>query len=91
MIDERQPERQPDERPTKEFRLDLADRQSRTWSRLRQYLQERQTSLRRRNDDPNLDPVKTALLRGELHGIASLLALETPPDPALVADEEQPL
>lgn len=71
-----------------DFRLDSVDISSRTWSKLKKHLRARQELLRARNDDPNLDPTKTALLRGELRAIRNLLALESP-DPTMVADEEQ--
>jgi len=71
-----------------EFRLDRIDLTSPTWSKLKKHLQAVQHKLRTRLEDPNLDPVQTALIRGELRRIRNLLALDSP-DPAMVADEEQ--
>jgi len=73
-----------------EFRLDRVDLTSQTWSKLKKHLQGAQHKLRVRLEDPNLDPMQTALLRGELRRIRNLLALDSP-DPAMVADEEQGL
>jgi hypothetical protein len=69
-----------------EFRLDRIDLTSQTWSKLKKHLQAARETLRTRLEAPNLDPVQTALLRGELRRIRVLLALDSP-DPAMVADE----
>jgi aminoglycoside phosphotransferase (APT) family kinase protein len=71
-----------------EFRLDRVDLTSQTWSKLKKHLQATQHKLRVRLEEPNLDPMQTALLRGELRRIRNLLALDSP-DPTMVADEEQ--
>jgi hypothetical protein len=72
-----------------EFRLDLSDRQSPTWVKLKKHLQDRRDVLRRKNDNPNLDLTQTAVLRGSLREISNLLALGEPGPGLMVADEEQ--
>lgn len=69
-----------------EFRLDLNDRNSPTWAKLKRHLEAQIEKLRAQNDN-DLDPVKTAKLRGRIAGLKNLLALGSP-DPAMVADEE---
>lgn len=65
------------------------DLQSPTWTKLRRHLEARRETLRRKNDNPNLDSVQTALLRGELRAVLNLLALGSPGPGDVVADEEQ--
>lgn len=68
-----------------EFRLDLNERQSPAWARLRRHMEAKLEQLRRQNDN-DLDPIKTARLRGSIGTLKNLLALGSP-DPAMVADE----
>jgi hypothetical protein len=70
-----------------QFRLDLNDRHSPTWAKLRRHLEARITEKLRRQNDNDMDPMKTAKLRGQIRSLKNLLALGSP-DPAMVADEE---
>ena len=79
---------EPDEGlPQKAPRLTREDIGSQTWKRLRAILLERQERLRAKNDSVDLDPIGTALIRGELRNLKNLLALEKNPAPAVVANE----
>ena len=69
--------------------LTPGDLHSATWKKLARHLQERQQVLRARNDNPKLDPLATAALRGELRVIRNLLALGNQTR-RVVADEELP-
>jgi hypothetical protein len=66
--------------------LNAADLQSAAWAKLRKYIDARIASLRAKNDG-DLDPFKTARLRGELVALKNLLTLAQPA-PKDVADEE---
>lgn len=46
-----------------------------TWGRLTQLLQDRLLELREFNDMPVNDPIKTALIRGQISEVKRLLAL----------------
>lgn len=48
------------------------------WKKIKKHYQSRLESLRLRNDG-DLDPIKTAEIRGEIKGIKLLLGLENPP------------
>lgn len=65
--------------------LNLNDRQSPTWRKLKNYCETRLTELRARNDS-DLDALATAKLRGEIKATANLLALGDQ-DPTMEADE----
>lgn len=69
--------------------LTKADLQSPTWLKLKKHMELCQQKLRTKNDSLALDVQATAALRGELRGLKNLLALGQP-NPAMVADEEQP-
>lgn len=73
--------------PKKKRLFDLNDRNSPTWRKLREHLQEKLQSLRARNDS-DLDAIATAKLRGEIRAIRNTLALGEIPTPAEEADEE---
>lgn len=77
--------------PPKEpaFRLDRLDLDSRTWKRLRAHLEGQLHKARRQNDN-DIDPIRTAKLRGRILVIKDLLALGDPQPRQVVADEEQP-
>ncbi len=66
--------------------LDLSDRQSPTWRKLKNHFETRLAELRARNDN-DLDVLTTAKLRGEVRVYKELLALGDQ-DPALEADED---
>lgn len=76
-----------DTAPNEKRLLDLNDRNSPTWRKLRDHLQDRLQSLRARNDS-DLDPIQTAKLRGEIKAIRNTLALGEIPAPAEEANEE---
>ena len=70
-----------------QFRLlDLNDRQSPTWRKLRDHFEQRLQELREKNDN-DLGELATAKLRGQLAEIRYLLALGDQ-DPATEANEE---
>jgi hypothetical protein len=60
-----------------QFRLELNDRHSPTWAKLRRHLEARITELRRQNDS-DADPMKTAKLRGRIAELKGLLSLGNP-------------
>ncbi len=66
--------------------LDLSDRQSATWRKLKKHFETRLAEMRARNDN-DLDVLTTAKLRGEVRVYKELLALGDQ-DPALEADED---
>lgn len=63
------------------------DKQSSLWRKLKDRAEHDLDALRKRNDAPN-DEVTTALLRGRIHQIKELLALDKPV-PEKVADEDE--
>lgn len=65
--------------------LDESDRQSPTWKKIMAYYEARATKLRRDNDK-NLDEVRTARLRGRIEETKHVLALDKPA-PVLEADD----
>lgn len=68
---------EPAEKPD-EFRLTTSDTQQPVWKKLRTHYEARLATLRARNDNTALDPVKTAALRGEIAAVRSFLALDQP-------------
>lgn len=62
--------------------LDEEHRRGATWAVLKKYLNERIDALRRENDG-ELDPVKTARLRGRIAEAKAILALGEPKPKAL--------
>jgi hypothetical protein len=62
----------------------LIDVNSRTWKELAAYLSQRLASCREKNDNGKLDPLATAMLRGEIAAVKDLLAL-----PSRVAQVER--
>ncbi len=65
--------------------LDLSDRQSATWRKLKKHFETRLAEMRARNDN-DLDVLTTAKLRGSVAVIKELLALGDQ-DPTMEADE----
>ena len=65
--------------------LDLNDRQSPTWRKLRKHFEARLAELRAKNDN-DLSELATAKLRGQIRMVGELLALGDQ-DPAMEADE----
>ena len=65
--------------------LDLNDRQSPTWRKLRDHFEQRLQELREKNDN-DLDAAATAKVRGAIREVIYLLALGDQ-DPATEADE----
>ena len=65
--------------------LDLNDRQSPTWRKLRDHFEQRLHELRAKNDN-DLDAIATARVRGAIREVTYLLALGDQ-DPATEADE----
>lgn len=70
------------------LKLTSADLVSPTWQKLKKHMDARLQSLRAKNDN-NMDPIKTATVRGEIRSLKNLLALSEKA-PAMGADEEQP-
>lgn len=73
----------------KEFQLTPNELRTSTWRKLKEHLDARLVALRVKNED-DLDPVKTARVRGEIKVIKDLLALDASSDPAMVADDDAP-
>lgn len=67
--------------------LTQQDKQSSLWRKIKERAEHDLDALRKRNDALN-DEVTTSLLRGRIHQIKELLALD-PPVPAEVADEDE--
>ena len=65
--------------------LDLSDRQSPTWRKLRKHLEARLDEMRLKNDN-DLSELATARLRGAIRTVTELLALGDQ-DPTMDADE----
>ena len=65
--------------------LDLNDRQSPTWRKLRKHFESRLDELRAKNDN-DLSELATAKLRGQIRMVGELLALGDQ-DPTMEADE----
>ena len=65
--------------------LTAAEKQSALWIKIRDHMNERLDTHRRKNDG-DLEPIPTARLRGRIAEIQVLLAMEKDPDPAQVAD-----
>jgi hypothetical protein len=65
--------------------FNAVDRQSTTWAKLKKHIEARIESLRVKNDG-DLDPFKTARLRGEIAAFKNLLTLAQPA-PVDVADD----
>ena len=61
--------------------LDKADLQSQAWHKLSTHLEAQLMTLRKRNDNPDLDPLATAALRGGPTAIAAraTVAVTSPP------------
>jgi hypothetical protein len=70
--------------------LDAADIGSSTWRKLRIHMEQQRDDLRAQNDNPALDPIATATLRGRLKCLSNLLELGAPPTLADAADEDEP-
>lgn len=51
-----------------------AERHSAAWAKIEEYAQNQLNILRKKNDNPDLDPTKTAILRGQIKEIKSILA-----------------
>lgn len=64
----------PDRAPS-ELKLAPHERANPVWARIEQYYRARLADLREQNDSPNLDEVKTAVLRGRIAELRGLLAL----------------
>lgn len=64
------------------FFLTDSDRQSQAWRKLEEHLKQKLQNLRGQNDGEELDPIKTAFLRGQIKFTKGLLALgnEEPPN-----------
>lgn len=60
------------------LQLNLSERNSALWMRLREYLEHELALLRAQNDDDR-DPVATAHIRGEIARLKTLLALDSEP------------
>ena len=56
--------------------LTEADRHNPLWTRLKKHYEERLHNLRAKNDNSELDPLKTAAIRGEIAGIKEFLKLD---------------
>lgn len=69
--------------------LDKADAISPVWHKLKTHLEAQLLALRKRNDNPRLDPIETAALRGEIKAVLNLLTLGNQ-DPADAANEDEP-
>lgn len=65
--------------PPTQFRLDANELNSAIWLRLKAHLEEKLKEKRGKNDDPLLDPIMTAALRGHIECIKGILALGTVP------------
>lgn len=65
--------------------LDLNDRQSPTWRKLKKHFESRLAEMRAKNDN-DLDVIATAKLRGSIRVVQELLALGDQ-DPTMEADE----
>lgn len=57
------------------IKLQAVDLQSSTWNKLQEYYLERLNNLRAKNDNANLDPIDTAVLRGRIKEIKMMLSL----------------
>lgn len=66
--------------------LEDMDIASLTWVKLKTHMESRLQKLRADNDK-DLEPTKTALLRGEIKAYRDFLALGKPQDPVMEADE----
>lgn len=60
------------------LQLNLSERNSALWMRLREHLEHELALLRAQNDDDR-DPVATAHIRGEIARLKTLLALDSEP------------
>lgn len=67
-------------------RLTAAETNSPLWSELSQFLAKRLSVLRAENDN-DIDPIKTARLRGKIAFAKELLALASEPAPEPEADD----
>ena len=70
---------------SEERTIHSGDAQTHTWAKLKKHIGAEIEKLRARNDS-DLDPIKTAALRGEIKALKNLLALET--DQATVVNED---
>lgn len=70
------------------FELTATDINSSVWNKLKTHMEAKLLALRIKNDS-DMDPIKTAAIRGEIRNLKNLLALGIPA-PELVADEESP-
>ncbi len=71
-----------------EFALTATDINGAVWNKLSKHMESKLLALRIKNDS-DMDPVKTAAVRGEIRNLKNLLALGIPA-PEMVADEEPP-
>lgn len=71
---------------TERFVLAIEDRESPLWRRLADHMRAQLADLRERNDAPQLDQIKTAVIRGQISQLKALLALGDPPRKATVGD-----
>lgn len=65
--------------PPDQFVMLPMDKVSTTWLRLKKHLESELAIARLKNDDEKLDPIQTAMIRGRIKTLKSILALETPP------------
>ncbi len=61
-----------------DFELTDGERSHPLWQRLYAHLVESAADARARNDDPALSERETAVLRGRIYALKSLIALDTP-------------
>jgi hypothetical protein len=71
-----------------DFDLTKLERASPVWARLKGHMQDRLATMRLRNDNPQTE-AETAVLRGEIRCLKSLLALDND-RPFLTGQDDQP-
>lgn len=59
--------------------LNAQERDNPLWRKMQKRFEERLEKLRKQNDDSNLDPMKTARLRGQIAEVKLMLGLDKPP------------
>ncbi len=57
------------------FALTPGDKISPTWQKLREHLEGKLKDLRGKNDDPKLDAIQTAALRGQIQTLKNVISL----------------
>lgn len=65
--------------PPDQFKLLPSDIVSPTWQKLKEFFEQELRTARIKNDDEKLDPIQTAMTRGRIKTLKSLLALENAP------------